>query len=250
MMTENIVVFAEDPAYREKAAVLAEKLGITVADKDTAENAALVLLPDSDGLSLAGDGKKIKGDFTSMIKRLKNGTVQQELIVRTAKIKGIDRQPTAIDATAGLGGDSILLAAAGFDVQLYEYNPIICELLRDALERAADVPELADTVSRMHLAGTDSISAMNSLKVSPDVIFLDPMFPERHKTALVKKKFQLIHKLEHPCTDEAELLNAAISAHPRKIVIKRPLKGPYLAGIKPSYSLKGKAVRYDCIVLH
>ncbi|MBQ4243593.1 MAG: class I SAM-dependent methyltransferase, partial [Clostridia bacterium] len=37
--------------------------------------------------------------------------------------------------------------------------------------------------------------------------------------------------------------------HPHKIVIKRPLKGPFLAGRKPDYSLQGKAIRYDCIVL-
>jgi 16S rRNA (guanine1516-N2)-methyltransferase len=65
----------------------------------------------------------------------------------------------------------------------------------------------------------------------------------------VKKKFQVLHQLEQPCTDETELLDAAVSAGPRKIVIKRPLKGPYLAGRKPDYSLKGKAIRYDCIIL-
>lgn len=41
---------------------------------------------------------------------------------------------------------------------------------------------------------------------------------------------------------------AAIAASPRKIVIKRPLKGPYLADIKPDYSLVGKAIRYDCFL--
>ena len=59
----------------------------------------------------------------------------------------------------------------------------------------------------------------------------------------------LLQKLERPCEDEAALLEAACSALPRKIVVKRPAKGPYLAGRKPSYSLAGKAVRYDCIVL-
>ena len=65
---------------------------------------------------------------------------------------------------------------------------------------------------------------------------------------LKKKKFQLIHHLEKPCEDEEALLNAAIAAKPRKILIKRPVKGPYLCGRKPSYSIAGKAVRYDCLV--
>ena len=81
-----------------------------------------------------------------------------------------------------------------------------------------------------------------------DVIYLDPMFPERRKSAAVKKKFQLLHELERPCENEEELLKAAIDAHPSKIVIKRPVKGPYLAGIKPSHQFTGKAARYDCLV--
>ena len=82
---------------------------------------------------------------------------------------------------------------------------------------------------------------------APDVIYLDPMFPARQKSAAVKKKFQLLHHLEAPCANEEELLLAAIAANPRKVIIKRPIKGPLLAGIKPSYSISGKAVRYDCI---
>ena len=74
------------------------------------------------------------------------------------------------------------------------------------------------------------------------------MFPERTKSAAVKKKFQLIHILENPCENEEELLSAALNVRPRKVVIKRPVKGPFLANAKPSYSLKGKAVRYDCFV--
>ena len=82
----------------------------------------------------------------------------------------------------------------------------------------------------------------------PDVIYLDPMFPERQKSGLVKKKFQLIHYLEAPAENEETLMQAAIDARPFKIVVKRPAKGPYLAGLKPSYSLDGKAIRYDCYV--
>lgn len=75
-----------------------------------------------------------------------------------------------------------------------------------------------------------------------------PWFPERRKSAAVKKKFQLIHHLEAPCQNEGALLAAAISAGPRKVVVKRPAKGPHLAGVKPSHSLAGKAVRYDVII--
>ena len=59
----------------------------------------------------------------------------------------------------------------------------------------------------------------------------------------------LLDALRQARDDEAALLDAALAARPRKVVIKRPLKGPYLGGVKPDYELHGKAVRYDCIVI-
>ena len=134
---------------------------------------------------------------------------------------------------------------------------MIAALLQDALERAADDPALAAAVARMCLhAGEDSIVGLHHVTelieqgelATPDVVYLDPMFPERTKSAAVKKKFQLLHHLEQPCADEETLVEAALAVRPRKVVIKRPVKGPLLAGVKPSYQLAGKAVRYDVLV--
>ena len=202
---------------------------------------------DSDGLSLISGDKVLKGDFTRMLHRVKNG-LSKEFLVKTAKIKDASYPLTALDATAGLGEDSFLLAAAGFEVKLFERNPVIFELLSDALERARADSELSAIASRMELTFEDSITAMKSLNYSPDVILLDPMFPERQKSALVKKKLQMIQMLEIPCDDERELLIAAMRLGPKKLIVKRPPKGPYLAGIKPDYSTEGKAVRFDCFV--
>lgn len=201
-----------------------------------------------DGLSLLGDGLSLTADLSEMIPRIKKGVLGKELLVKAARIRGKEH-PTVLDATAGFGQDSLLLSAAGFQVLLYEYDPVISALLADALFRAEGIPELSEAVSRMTLFREDSVRAMKALSEAPDVIYLDPMFPKRNKSALIKKKFQLLQKLEKPCPDEEELLSAALLAHPHKIVIKRPLKGPFLAGRKPDYSLEGKAIRYDCIVL-
>lgn len=266
------------------------------------------------GVSLCKEGMEMYADLTHMVKRLKKNNLQGELIVRAAKFS--DKCRTAFDATAGMAEDSLLLAGAGFHVTLYEKNPVIFILVKDALERAQKIPELAEAVSRMRLVNGDSVEAMfrlgesvvdyegereemapelpeavskkrlikddsvgTMIKLSedtgccadnvvtadsrnneqdwsiegdtarpPDIILLDPMFPERQKSGLVKKKFQLIHNLECPCNDEKEMLEAAMAAEPKKIIIKRPLKGPYLAGVKPSYSLTGKSIRYDCII--
>ena len=86
----------------------------------------------------------------------------------------------------------------------------------------------------MHFHEGDSIGALkriaeaDSADEMPDIVYLDPMFPARSKSAAVKKKFQLLHHLERPCSNQEEILEAADR--------------------KPSYSLAGKAVRYDCIV--
>ena len=69
------------------------------------------------------------------------------------------------------------------------------------------------------------------------------------KSSLINKKLQLIQKLEPPCSEEKDLFDAAIRANPDKIIVKRPLKSECLAGREPSYTLKGKAIRYDCYVL-
>ena len=225
-----------------------------------AAKVGLKLYQDTDGRLTLTDGKlSLCADLSDSIRRIKQDNLSRELLVRTAKLKHkanpdkgtANSRPLAIDATAGFAEDSILLAAAGFDVVMYEYDAVIAALLEDALRRAAesDNDKLRAAVAHMKLINADSIEAMRHLQERPDVILLDPMFPAREKSALIKKKFQLLQRLEQPCTDEESLLNAAMTAHPHKIVIKRPLKGTYLAAHKPDYSIKGKAIRYDCIVM-
>ncbi len=214
------------------------------------ENAnKLVLTETPEGLVLSGKDMELKADFAKSLDRLKKGNLQRELLVKAAKIKGIDNA-TVIDATAGLGEDSLLLAAAGFKVHLFEKDPIIGALLKDAVERAVKISEISHAIANMTIHLQDSIDAMNTGKIQADIILLDPMFPVRKKSGLVKKKFQLLQELERPCDNEEELLNSALNSGALKIVIKRPAKGPYLAGRKPDYSVSGKTVRYDCIILH
>ena len=217
------------------------------------EPGLLYLKVARDGLSLMRDGMELRPDFAEMLPRIKQGALQREMLVKAARVKGVEA-PRAVDATAGLGEDSLLLAAAGFTVTLCEADPVIAALLEDALARASAHEVLGPIVECMHLVAGDSRIALEragaSTGAQPDVVYLDPMFPGRTKSAAVKKKFQLIHGLERPTEplDEESLLQAALAACPRKVVIKRPVKGPYLAGVKPSHAIAGKAVRYDCIV--
>lgn len=203
---------------------------------------------DEKGLALVTEQQVLRGDFTKMLPRIRRANFQSEQLVKACNIKGFEGTQTIMDATAGLGEDSILLAAAGYHVKLYERDPVIAALLKDALKRALNVPELAHIVERMEFYEADSIVAFSQLTQAPDVIYLDPMFPARKKSGLVKKKFQVLHQLEQPCEEENEFLEAALACGPKRIVIKRPMKENFLGNRTPSYSLKGKTIRYDCIV--
>ena len=198
----------------------------------------------NEGLTLVGDGMELRGDFSRMVNRLQQNRLSRELLVRAARVRGV-RNPVAVDATAGLGEDSLLLAAAGFYVTLFERDAIIAALLRDAIRRGAEDARLSEYIARMRLVEGDGVEGMRELDVLPDVVLLDPMFPARKKSASVKKKLQMLQRLERPCDNEEELLNAAMQTGAGKVVVKRPVKGPNLAGAVPSYSLAGKAVRYD-----
>ncbi len=216
-----------------------------------AQACGLDLLCEDGALTLTDGTMTLSVDFASMLPRVRPDRLSGELLVKAARVKGLAGL-RVFDATAGLGEDSFLLAAAGFEVTLCEANPVICALLCDGLERAALDERLAPIVARMHPVRADSISVLREMAAScdevPDVVYLDPMFPARQKSAAVKKKFQLLHHLERPCANEEDLMRAALGVQPRKVVVKRPPKAPWLSGVKPSNAIEGKAVRYDCIV--
>lgn len=248
----NLLIYADQSVDSKEAERQAERLhAALVRDWSEVGPADLVIRMDEEGIALAGDGMILRGDFTQMLPRLKKNNLQQELLVKAAKFKGLDGILTAVDATAGLGEDALLLAAAGFQVRLYEYDPVIALLLRDTLRRAVLVPELAEIAGRMELFEENSMDALQNLEEQPDLVLLDPMFPARQKSARIKKKFQLLQRLESPCIgmDEEALLCAAFAAEPRKIAVKRPARAICLAGRKPDYSIKSKVIRYDCFVL-
>jgi 16S rRNA (guanine1516-N2)-methyltransferase len=256
-MTESILkepdkvkVLFEKGGERGSAEKLAKTLGVEFTEDPAAvKDAGIVLRYGKDGLFFESEGQILHGDLSKLRQRLEKGRVDHELLVKAAKFKGEKPEDlTAVDATAGLGEDSVLLAFAGFKVTLYERDPIICALLKDTVRRALKVQWLSDAAKRMKVVEGDSITELPKLADPPDLILLDPMFPAKKNSGLVKKKFQMIYLLERQSSDEGDLMQAALSAHPRKIVVKRPADGPFLGGIKPGYSLSGKTIRYDCIV--
>lgn len=227
-----------------RAEALSKKYGFgIIASAEEADG--LYLTYEGDALTLTDGELSVCGDFTKLEKRLSTKNLATEALVKAATIKG-QKSVTVIDATAGLGEDSLLLAAAGMEVHMFEYDRVIFALLEDAVRRAADIPALRPAISRMRLHFENSVEAMQSGSYGADAVFLDPMFPERQKSALIKKKFQLLQKLESPCEDGEALFSAALAVKPKRIIVKRPQKGERLTDKKPSFVIEGSSVRYDC----
>lgn len=157
-----------------------------------------------------------------------------------------------IDATAGLGRDGFLLASYGAEVQLCERNPVVAAMLADGLQRAqAGCAEVAAIAAQMALHSGSAIAYLQALgpEHCPDIVYLDPMFPDSGKSALVKKEMRLFHSLVGPDQDEQQLLQLALEKARYRVVVKRPPKAPVIGGeqaaVQPQLSFAGKAVRFD-----
>ena len=155
--------------------------------------------------------------------------------------------PTIIDTTAGFGRDAFVLANLGCQITLIERNSLIATLLGDALHRAENDHDISDVIKRMSLINKDAIDYLSNLedKHRPDVIYMDPMYPSRDKSALVKKDMRLLHQLAGPDTDSEQLLTTARKTALKRVVVKRPKSAPFVGEQKPATSIESKNTRYD-----
>ena len=154
-----------------------------------------------------------------------------------------------IDATAGLGRDAFVLASLGATVTLVERNPAVVALLQDGLRRAALDPALADWLpQRMQLVHATAHQALQQLP-APDVVFLDPMFPAREKSAAVKKEMAAFHQVVGTDDDADALLPLALQLAQKRVVVKRPGYAEFLNQQQPSMSIEGKNNRFDVYVI-
>jgi 16S rRNA (guanine1516-N2)-methyltransferase len=175
--------------------------------------------------------------------RFRSGARDHALLRATGVSKG--HHPSVIDATAGLGRDSFLLASLGANVTLLERSADVHALLARGLETArAAGPELAEIVSRMTLIHGDARDILPRLQA--DAVMVDPMHPARRKTALVKKEMRLLRQLVGTDPDVLDLMQAALACNCKRVVLKWPLRADPIPELrKPSYQILGKTVRYD-----
>jgi 16S rRNA (guanine1516-N2)-methyltransferase len=152
-----------------------------------------------------------------------------------------------VDATGGLGHDGFLLAASGARVTLIERSPVMFAELRRALADARQDDDLTAIVDRMTIVHGDSRALLRDIKA--DVFYVDPMHPERKKSALVKEPMRLLRDVVGDDPDSAELIQIALENSPGRVVVKWPSKAALPDGIsKPSYELRSRTTRY-CVFI-
>ena len=236
----------------EQALLLADRLQLPLVDKAAVDQFPYVLRYTDKGLAIVQTGGKAAGpvmvDFTQGSTAHRRHYGGGELIVK-AVAGDKQNRPRVLDATAGLGRDSFVLASWGYPVILCERSPMVAAVLSDGLERArhVDDAELIAIIDRMQLQTTDAVAYMQTLteKTAPDAIVIDPMFPVSKKSALVKKDMQAFHHIVGADQDSAKLLDCALATAKHRVVVKRPKKAAYLAAMKPDFTVGGKAIRFD-----
>lgn len=254
MVMPDFILLVESDADLELAERIAAQWQFSLVRQ---ANSGLVLTLNSDGLQLKQlDEPKTGGvlvDFASdaMTYRRQHGGGKKEAVAKAVGIKTAER-PSVLDCTAGLGRDGFILASLGCRVQMIERSPVVAALLEDGIRRACQHPDLADWFAqRMQLLDGSAIEVMqNWQQDKPDVVYLDPMFPHRKKSALVKKEMRLFQQLLGPDEDADLLLAPALALANKRVVVKRPAGAPYLALRKPDIEMAGKANRFDIYLQH
>lgn len=152
-------------------------------------------------------------------------------------------KPFIVDATAGLATDTFILASLGCEIICIERNDLIAQLIIDALERAQKV--IPDVIARIHFIHGDAKKILKELNQQPNVIYLDPMYPHRNKTALVKKEMRILRELVGADDDAEQLFEIAYQATKNRVVVKRHRLAKTIVEKKPTFSLTGKNCRFD-----
>ena len=193
-------------------------------------------------------------------RRLYGGGKSQHL----ARAVGLDQKHGLhlIDATAGLAGDSFVLASLGARVQMLERSPVLALMIEQALVAASQWSEadsgFLEIIERMSVIETEASSWLSAQSGHvAEVIFLDPMFPEKKKKAAVKKEMQILQQLLADTREsdidrqkqESDLLDIALAKAINRVVVKRPAHAPNLADKEPTYRIKGKSTRFDIYAL-
>lgn len=245
-MTDTPVsIVALDDQAIGRAQALADRLGLELSTMQ-ADASQLWLGDHTLALKVPEFKQAFSINFSSgkYDHRRKFGGGRGQPLARAVGLKQ-GQTPSVIDATAGFARDAFVLASLGCEVTMIEQNKIMSLLIEDALMRAADDAAIAEIAARMKLYQGNAIVLLAEAKLQADVIYLDPMYPGRDKSALVKKEMQLLHQLVGADIDSGELLTIAREKAGKRVVVKRPKGAEFVGEQKPAASVQSKNTRFD-----
>ena len=193
---------------------------------------------------------ELRVDFVSgaVAHRLRFGGGRGQALAKAIGLRA-GKTPSIIDATAGLGRDSFLLASLGAQVTLIERSEQMHSLLVQGMERARqEGGEFCAIMDRLTLLQGDAKELLPGL--SAEAILIDPMHPPRTNSALVKRELRQVREIVGSDEDAAELVRVALQHARHRVVLKWPAKAPPIAGIRGySHQILGKSTRYDVFML-
>lgn len=208
-----------------------------------AETGSLLL---DDKLYLIADGMKVSPNWQALQKRIVTAGKKTELLLKASKLQS---GMTVIDATAGFGHDSLILASTGANVTMIEQNPIMFVLLQHELTKMQANPNWQKLLSRLSLHFGEAVTVMPTLE-KVDIVYLDPMFPDNsYKSAQVGKQMQILHTLASPPSLDEEIRLLTTARHQLTdnghVIVKRPKNAPFLANEAPHDSVSNDVLRFD-----
>lgn len=264
----TIAVSFDHARQRGRAEAVAQQLGLPIAKKFNDPHAMHLAVADSSvsdrigeahqlelrvvqaGHPLAG-GHGVVADLTQLDTTSPAGRSLKTPVLKAVGInkrRGPDR-PSVLDATAGLGEDAWLLAAAGCRVTAVERHPVVHALLTDALDRARAVaPDVAGRITLLPCAQAAAVLREHAGSDRFEAVLIDPMFPAapRRKTT-ERKPMRVLRWLVGDDGDADDLLGLAMNVATRRVVVKRPKHAPHLAGVEPVAVHTGKGLRFEVL---
>lgn len=162
------------------------------------------------------------------------------------------KTPNVLDITAGLARDAYILATLGCKVMLIEKSPILFTLINDGIERAlsSDESSSVNNITNLVLADSKLHIKHADPNTPPDVIYIDPMYPGRKKSALVKKDMQILQRLLGHDETAGELLEIALGYSKKRVVVKRPIDADPISKRVPDTNINSKKTRYDIYMVN
>ena len=244
-LSAAISFLEDDTGLRQQAKSLSTKMQLPIIQNPLHNPPDILLLYSRSGLELHYH-KTIQGklhiDFqaASLLYRKRHGGGIKQALARAVGIKANTR-PTILDATAGLGIDSHLLASFGCKVRMIERSPFLAALLEDALTRIQ--------ASNPHLLYGEAVTLIAAPENIVDTIYLDPMYPHRNKSALNKQEMRIIRELVGDDEDVDKVFRAALEHAQKRVVVKRPKGAPQICDKQPSHVIKMKNSRFDVYMI-